>query len=137
MNARAEYHRRYYKANRERILARDKSYREANREKVSARHKLYREAHPEKQWARSKRFREKVRAGIVEQMGGCCVRCGVREGLQFDHINPSTKSERMRGPGRISNIENLSPKERCAEVEKCQLLCKPCHKVKSARDRAA
>ena len=121
-----EYRRRYYKANRERILAQQKLY------KV-----FYGEAHPEKRLAQGRRHRKKVRAEVVGRLGGCCVRCGGTEGLHVDHIDPSTKSERMRGVGRINNIENLPPRERWAEVEKCQLLCKPCHKVKSARERAA
>jgi hypothetical protein len=69
------------------------------------------------------------RARLVEMLGGCCVRCGTTEALEFDHVDPSTK--------RFAICSDLSRawSELLAEVAKCQLLCRPCHVAKGAEDR--
>lgn len=38
-----------------------------------------------------RRWKER-RISAVIQLGGCCVRCGTTESLEFDHIDPSTKT---------------------------------------------
>lgn len=59
-------------------------------------------------------------------LGGSCVVCGSVENIQFDHVDPATK---------LWNISDgawkASEKAFWAEVAKCQLLCKPCHKAKT------
>jgi len=70
----------------------------------------------------------KRRAKALELLGGKCVRCGWIEGLEFDHIDPTTK---------VMTIARASSRSEVffwAEVNKCQLLCDACHLVKTAED---
>lgn len=71
---------------------------------------------------------EKRRIKAVIYLGGKCVRCGELEDLDFDHIIPVTK---------IMTIARASARSEIffwAEVDKCQLLCKPCHLIKTEED---
>ena len=56
-------------------------------------------------------------------LGNKCAVCGISEDLQFDHIDPSTKSFNITG--------FLYHPDIMAELAKCQLLCKPHHLEKS------
>ncbi len=61
-------------------------------------------------------------------LGGECRWCGSIEHLEIDHIDPSTKSF------------NISKKwtylEMCLEeLNKCQCLCKKCHRIKSKNEK--
>ena len=68
------------------------------------------------------------RAAAIAKLGGKCVKCGTVEQLEFDHIDPKTKSF---GIGKMWSLSNDKLQK---ELEKCQLLCKPCHKEKSDRE---
>jgi len=70
--------------------------------------------------------RRKRRA--IEYLGGRCVRCGTRDGLEFDHIDPSTRSFVITGrlSGKWTTVQ--------PELDKCQLLCKPCHRAKTVEN---
>jgi hypothetical protein len=62
-------------------------------------------------------------------LGGCCVRCGATEDLEFDHIDPSAKVFGVcAGLSKAWDILT-------EEAAKCLLLCKPCHVAKGAEDR--
>lgn len=54
--------------------------------------------------------------------------CGSIEGLELDHIDPSTKISH--------NIWSWREERRLAEIAKCQVLCHSCHKTKSAAEHA-
>jgi 5-methylcytosine-specific restriction endonuclease McrA len=56
-------------------------------------------------------------------LGGKCVECSSETDLEFDHIDKNSKSFPI----------SRSPSEKCfwEELEKCQLLCKKCHRRKS------
>ena len=60
-----------------------------------------------------------------------CAACGYAEdpvALDFDHLEPSAKA------GNISALVRHAPWQRVlAELEKCQLLCSNCHRVKTFR----
>ena len=58
-------------------------------------------------------------------LGGACVRCGAVEQLEFDHIDPATKSFNL-SIGWSRSWDTI-----VAELGKCQLLCHDCHKAKS------
>lgn len=62
----------------------------------------------------------------IEYLGGNCVRCGATEDLQFDHIDPSTKSFAV-GERMTYAWERIQ-----AELDKCQLLCRDCHVAKTS-----
>jgi len=61
-------------------------------------------------------------------LGGKCLQCGSEQYLQFDHINPSTKSLEL-GRAAVVSLERF-----LAEIPKCQLLCHCCHVKKSKID---
>lgn len=55
--------------------------------------------------------------------GKRCVHCGSSSGLQLDHIDPATKI--------AHGIWSWSDARRAAEIAKCQVLCHPCHVIKT------
>ena len=65
---------------------------------------------------------------IKWMLGDCCQACGTSEGLQFDHVNPLlpavAKSAIWREPWDLifKDYPNL------------QLLCAPCHTLKTLRE---
>ena len=65
------------------------------------------------------------RERALTYLGGKCVRCGATERLEFDHVDSKTKSFSI---GKNLNRKWLSLKD---ELDKCQLLCKPCHQAKT------
>lgn len=73
------------------------------------------------------RARERV-ALARERLGGVCVKCGADENLEFDHIDPSTKVH------HVSEAANWALERFLSEVDKCQLLCKPCHIEKTRQE---
>lgn len=75
---------------------------------------------------RARRARNRDRA--LRQLGGQCVRCGSQDELQFDHVYPSTKSFVLASRMGCSWAV-IAP-----ELEKCQILCAPCHRKKTAED---
>jgi hypothetical protein len=64
-----------------------------------------------------------------------CMDCGYRahaEALDFDHRDPDTKG------GNIAQMTSSASLERIiVEIEKCDVVCANCHRVRSARRRAA
>ena len=71
--------------------------------------------------ARMRRFRHRQRERCIAYLGGCCVRCGTTENIEFDHIEPGSKSF------RISQKIQFPLKYLKSELDKCQLLCTQCH----------
>lgn len=61
------------------------------------------------------------KAELIDKLGGKCVVCGSSENLEFDHINPSTKSFSIMKQWHDDVDE---------ELKKCQLLCRDCHHIK-------
>lgn len=68
----------------------------------------------------------KRKAWAQELLGGKCVECGATDNLEFDHIDPETKSFTI---GR--KLVSVAQATLEAEIAKCQLLCYNCHKVKT------
>lgn len=62
------------------------------------------------------------RKAALEYLGGECVRCGSVEQLEFDHIDRTTKEYTIGSNVLYRRLENIKD-----ELDKCQLLCKPCH----------
>jgi len=67
----------------------------------------------------------KRRGDAKEFLGGKCNKCGSVEDLQFDHIDPKTKSF------PIGTMWSVSEERFWNELKKCQLLCRKCHIKKS------
>lgn len=62
------------------------------------------------------------RRRLVELLGSQCIKCGSVENLQFDHIVPGSRSFVLSGKWLDQAWEKI-----LKEVNKCQLLCYPCH----------
>jgi hypothetical protein len=69
-------------------------------------------------------------AQAIEQLGGKCVRCGAVKDLQFDHVDPATKTM------TIAKTWTASEERFQAELAKCQLLCFPHHKEKTRAEQS-
>jgi 5-methylcytosine-specific restriction endonuclease McrA len=59
---------------------------------------------------------------------GPCRICGSWEQLEVDHIEPLTKE--------AHRIWGWTAERREAELAKCQALCRACHELKTAREKA-
>ena len=104
----------YYRVNKEKKAEYNKEYNERNKEKIREER---REQHKEK------------RAICLEYLGGKCVKCGTIHNLQFDHIKREGKKYEISA--KLSyKFDNLKE-----ELDKCQLLCYDCHKIKTKSER--
>jgi 5-methylcytosine-specific restriction endonuclease McrA len=77
----------------------------------------------------------RIKGQAIAELGGQCQECGRREDLEFDHINWRLKAS--RGDSILPLINQGLPRF-WAEVQggNVQLLCIPCHAVKTGHDRA-
>ena len=74
-----------------------------------------------------KRYHERRKQAITK-LGDKCVICGNTENLQFDHIDPESKNF------TIAKLSSINETDFWKEIDKCQLLCEECHKLKSIAD---
>lgn len=80
-----------------------------------------------KEWQKN-RYAE-FRKEAILKLGSVCISCRSGDNLEFDHIDPSTKSFNIGGTRSISGDRFFG------EVDKCQLLCRVCHKDKTILER--
>jgi 5-methylcytosine-specific restriction endonuclease McrA len=73
----------------------------------------------------TKTFYYKRKNYCLDYLKGKCINCGSIEQLEFDHIDPTTKV------GHITRMFSVSHELLIAELNKCQLLCQPCHMAKT------
>lgn len=139
--ARAAYMKEYRQKNREKMNeANRKSRITANRKekdreryandleyrsKVQAKNKEQYQKHKTKRTEAQRLRRRENRKKLIEYKGGCCVMCGTTENLQFDHIDRKKKSF------DIGKCLDYSWERLTAEADKCVLLCKEHHEIKS------
>jgi hypothetical protein len=73
----------------------------------------------------TRRYHER-RALAIERLGGSCVQCGSTDRLEMDHIDPARK---------LINVSNQTWTSEAywLEMRKIQLLCRPHHQQKTAR----
>ena len=91
---------------------------------------LHRDSVLQAQQRRRERQQE-VRKKLQQVLGGVCIECGINDYrlLDFDHINPATKTM------NISQKLHLPWEVLLEEVAKCQLLCPNCHRLKTMETR--
>ena len=113
---------------RERRKEGDKKYRELNKEKLREKRLEYYKLNKEKIRKQQREYIKERRAICLEYLGGKCVKCGATERLEFDHIKREGK--------KYSIARKLSYKFDYLkeELDKCQLLCVPCHLKKTAKE---
>jgi 5-methylcytosine-specific restriction endonuclease McrA len=78
---------------------------------------------------------QECRVYVLQLVGSHCMKCGSTEALQFDHIDPTTKSFEITA--RIGSLNVLNDPIFMKELAKCQVLCAPCHRTKSAEEHSA
>ncbi len=71
----------------------------------------------------------RIRAEIIQQLGGKCAICGATDKLEVDHVDGAKKTM------RVERITYVSEVRRQKELKNCQLLCDPCHTRKTVKDR--
>ena len=74
-----------------------------------------------------RRYHERI-AEAQRRLGGSCADCGATDDLQVDHRDWRDKTL------DIARLWSVARPRFKAELEKCQLLCGPCHIAKSKRD---
>lgn len=67
------------------------------------------------------------RANAIKQLGDKCVDCGSAETLEFDHVNPLTKSFTL-----AVGLAGFSEARIQDELKKCVLRCDGCHILKTS-----
>ena len=96
-----------------------------NKEEHNAYHREYAKNNREKINQSVRQLKQKKKEHLIKHLGGKCVGCGSNEKLQFDHIDRKQKSFTI-GKCLGYTLEKL-----LEEANKCQLLCKECHKYKT------
>lgn len=85
----------------------------------------------QKKWRNQDRIERNKK--VKDRLGGKCAICGCEENLEFDHIDHSLKYK-QRGVANNWWYSNVKIEE---TIDNIQLLCKKCHKNKSAAERRA
>ena len=138
-----EYDKRYRELNKEKKSEQNRKWNEENKEKKAEYNKKWREENKEERAKYGKKWREenrehtieykrekrkRCRSKCVEYLGGKCVKCGTTHNLQFDHIDRIPKKYTIAS--RVTNNFTILKEE----LDKCQLLCAPCHLQKTAKE---
>lgn len=74
--------------------------------------------------------REMRRAKLIEILGGICSHCGETGNLEIDHVQPGSASFRFSGKALDRSWDKLLD-----ELQKCQLLCHNCHRIKTVANK--
>ena len=107
----------------------DRRYKELNKEKIREKKAEYYQLNKEKIRGQRAEYRKEARIKCREYLGGKCVKCGAIHNLQFDHIDRTTKKYTIAS--RVTNNFTILKEE----LNKCQLLCYDCHKIKTKSER--
>ena len=126
---RAAYLKKQYKLNRNERLVKQKEYHFKNRDRELIRMKEYsKKIGREKQNEDMRRFMAKKRQQLVELKNVPCFDCGLKfhpAAMDFDHREGEIKSFNL---GRLSN---WNKKTLMIEVEKCDIVCANCHRIRT------
>src|SRR5574343_493641 len=127
------YNKQYRLSNKEAIKKQALEYRLNNKEAIRKQRSEHRLSNKTKVRIRVTAYRNKTinqnRRLIRDMFGTKCEKCGSKEKLELDHIDPSTKIFNISSKIHHRFIKIVS------ELQKCQLLCQKCHLVKTKEDR--
>ena len=134
---RKEYNRQRYLKNQEKIRKRRKEryWENVDQERQKGREyyqnniderREYDRNHSERHKSYLKKRYYETLSECIEKLGGECVKCGVKERLQFDHIYPKNKSFEITRRLLMGDRKKFEE-----ELDKCQLLCYDCHREKT------
>ena len=121
--------REYYEKNKEILSEKGKQRYYENYDHYKSLRKAQYDKHRDKLVEDQRRIRDERRQILHDHLGGKCVRCGATERLEFDHIIKDTKSYTIGSSLTCFTIEEL-----IEEANKCQLLCRPCHIIKTKEE---
>ena len=117
---RSDYQRQWRAENHDYKVAWNREWRHRNKEKVAAQ--------AARRLARAQAWWDEVRSSLV------CVDCGSTTNLDFHHRDPERKTASVSALIRYSRAKVVQ------EMEKCDVLCRSCHKLRhyaAKRARAA
>lgn len=92
----------------------------------------YQKANAKDYARRSKEYRARRRALVAEMKDKPCTDCGGRFPavcMDFDHRDPSEKFLAVS----VMVVRGISLKRILAEIDKCDLVCANCHRVRSEK----
>ena len=98
--------------------------------RADAEHRARHKAHVRES---KRKRREQVNAVIDAAKASGCVRCGAEEELDFHHLRD--KDFDIGGWVNLGKGVEESIRLVRAEIEKCEVLCKPCHRREHSRGR--
>jgi len=124
----AEYDKKRYQLNKEKISEKKAEYYKLNKEKISEKKAEYYQLNKEKVREQQRECSKERKSYCIEYLGGKCVVCGTTHNLQFDHIKREGKKYEITRRLTLK-FDNLKE-----ELDKCQLLCAPCHLEKTASE---
>lgn len=76
----------------------------------------------------SRAYYHRRKQKLIDMLGGKCAKCGTTDELTFDHKDPTEKSF------SVGKLLNYRWSIILREIEKCQILCAPCHREKNRSD---
>ncbi len=124
-----EYYRKWYQKNKEKKQEQNREWYRKNKEKRTEQIKGYHLENIERRYLCRTERKRKMKIECIEYLGGKCVVCGATERLEFDHIKREGKKYEISA--KLSyKFDNLKE-----ELDKCQLLCYDCHKIKTKSER--
>ena len=124
-----EYDKKYRELNKEKKREQNRRYKELNKEKLREKRLEYYKLNKEKIREERREHHNERKELCLEYLGGKCVKCGTTHNLQFDHIKREGKKYTITE--KITNNFTILKEE----LDKCQLLCYDCHKIKTKSER--
>lgn len=119
------YDKEYRAKNHKKIDARRAEWVKKNKEKSRSYKYKYALTHREEhRLANKKRIDSRRKHWFLKN--GPCVKCGSKKKLELDHINPKHKI--------AHNVWSWKEEDRLKELDKCQVLCWKCHRIKTIKD---
>lgn len=123
----------YYLKNKEKKKAQALEYYYNHKERVIKRIVEYNRQHKDKKREWNNKDRARVRAELIELLGGICFVCGTTKRLEIDHKQGGGTKDRIE-KGNNHEMYRYYLKHPIEAKQKLQLLCKPHNLEKEFRN---